>query len=40
MPFEAPEGFTLQVGIPISHLWEVEFHYILAQLSIAKEAAI
>jgi hypothetical protein len=40
MPLEALEGFTLQVGISISHLWEVEFHYILGQLSIAEEAAI
>jgi hypothetical protein len=38
---EAPlECFTLQAGIVISHLREVEFHYILGQLSIAEETAI
>jgi hypothetical protein len=40
IPSEEPEGFTLEVGIPISHLREVEFHYILGQLSIAEESAI
>jgi hypothetical protein len=40
IPSVAPEGFTLEVGIPISHLREVEFHYILGQLSIAEESAI
>jgi hypothetical protein len=40
IPSEAPQGFSLQVGIPISHLREVEFHYILGQLSIAEESAI
>jgi hypothetical protein len=40
IPLEAPSGFTLQVGIPISHLREVEFHYILGQLTVAEESAI
>jgi hypothetical protein len=40
IPLEAPEGFTLQVGNPISHLWEVEFHYILGQLTVAEESAV
>jgi hypothetical protein len=40
IPFEAPVGFSLQVGIPISHLREVEFHYILGQLTVAEESAI
>jgi hypothetical protein len=36
MPSEEPEGFTLEVGIPISHLREVDFHYIFGQLSQKK----
>ena len=40
IPLEAPEGFTLQVGIPISHLWVVEFHNILGQLTVAEESDI
>jgi hypothetical protein len=40
IPLEAPECFTLQVGIPISHLQEVEFHYILGQLTVAEESAV
>jgi hypothetical protein len=40
IPFEAPEGFTLQVSIPISHLREVEFHYILGHLTVAEESAM
>jgi hypothetical protein len=40
MPLEAPEGFTLQVGISISHLRAVKIHYIPGQLSIAEDATI
>jgi hypothetical protein len=40
IPLEAPEGFTLQIGIPISHLREVEFHYILGQLTVAEESGL